>query len=269
MSKRRSLLRSIGRWGLWLVVVLLVLFALQVALLAFPQILFSNHVRSGTVVVYFDGQAQDEIARMAENVEMRLRGSGYYDSSRTARVFFFDSQSKYAFFARLSLVTTKAQGFALSVFDNTYISGPNITAMAQITGGRPLYGVWEGDPAHTIAHEIGHNYMIDRIGRDTWIELPQWKQEGFPEYVANIALIRSDSTATLPHRIDILADGQHWDWQQRWDRTHYESALMVEFLLEVQGYTLDDIVADSVTRDGTYAALVKWREGQNSTLPSP
>ncbi|MGB5295455.1 MAG: hypothetical protein WBP34_10930 [Thermoanaerobaculia bacterium] len=269
MSKERSLSRRIGRWGLWLVVVLLALFALQVTVLAFPQILFSNHLQSGSVVVYFDGQPRDEIARMTENVEMRLHGSGYYDSSRTARVFFFDSQSKYAFFARLSLVTTKAQGFALSVFNNTYISGPNIAALAQMTCGRPRYGIWEGDPAHTIAHEIGHNYMIDRIGRDTWIEQPQWKQEGFPEYVANIALIHSDTTATLPHRIDILADGQYWDWQQRWDRTHYESALMVEFLLDVQGYTLDDIVVDSVTRDGTYAAMVEWRKGQRSTVVSP
>lgn len=269
MNKRRTLSRRIGGWGLRLVIVLLVLFALHVTVLALPQMLFSNHLQSGTVVVYFDGQPRDEIARMAENVEMRLRSSGYYDSSRTCRVFFFDSQSKYALFARLSLVTTKAQGFALSVFDNTYISGPNITALAQMTGGRPRYGIWEGDPAHTIAHEIGHNYMIGRIGRDTWIELPQWKQEGFPEYVANIALIRSDTTATLPHRIDILADGRYWNWQQRWDRTHYESALMVEFLLDVQGYTLDDIVVDSVTRDGTYAAMVDWREAQRSTVESP
>ncbi|MGB5661455.1 MAG: hypothetical protein WBO54_18445, partial [Thermoanaerobaculia bacterium] len=65
------------------------------------------------------------------------------------------------------------------------------------------------------------------------------------------------------------ADGQYWDWQQRWDRTHYESALMVEFLLDVQGYTLDDIVVDSVTRDGTYAAMVEWRKGQRSTVVSP
>ena len=118
---------------MWLVVVLLVMFAVQVTVLAFPQMLFPNHLQSSSVVVYFDDQPRDEIAQMAENVEMRLRGSGYFDSSRTYRVFFFDSQSKYALFARLSLVTTKAQGFALSVFDNTYISGPNIAALAQMT----------------------------------------------------------------------------------------------------------------------------------------
>jgi len=269
MRNSRSLLRRIGRWSLWLAVALLALFALQVTVLAFPQIQFSNHLQSGTVVVYFDGQAQEEIARLAENVEMRLRGSGYYESSLTHRVFFFDSQSKYAFFARLSLVTTQAQGFALSVFNNTYVSSPNIASLARRTGGRPRYGIWEGDPAHTVAHELGHHYMINRLGRDTWTELPHWKQEGFPEYVANIALIRSDSAATLPHRIDLLADGENWGGQQRWDRMHYGAALMVEFLLDVRGYTLDDIVAENVTRDGTYAAMVEWREAQGSTLTSP
>ena len=240
MSERRSLSSSLGRWGLGLLLVLLALFALQVTVLAFPQILFARHLQSGSVVVYFDGQARDEIARIVEDVERRLLGSGYYDPSRTSRVFLFDNQLKYALFARLSLVTTEAQGFALSVFDNTFISRPNIAAMAHRTGGRPRYSIWEGDPAHVIAHEVGHHYMIDRIGRSAWSDLPQWKQEGFPEYVANIALLRSDSTATLPRRIDILADGQYWDWQQRWDRRHYEAELMVEFLLDVQGHTLDD-----------------------------
>ena len=139
--------------------------------------------------------------------------------------------------------------------------------MALITGGRPRYSIWEGDPAHIIAHEVGHNYMIDRIGRSAWRDLPQWKQEGFPEYVANIALLRSDNTATLPRRIDILADGRYWDWQQRWDRRHYEAALMVEFLFDVQGYTLDDIVIDSVTSDSTRAAMAEWREGKEPTIP--
>jgi len=267
VSARRSLSRTLGRLGLGLLLVLLALFALQVTVLAFPQILFARHLQSGTVVVYFDGQARDEIARIVEDVERRLLGSGYYDPSRTSRVFLFDNQLKYALFARLSLVTTKAQGFALSVFDNTFISRPNIAAMAHRTGGRPRYSIWEGDPAHVIAHEVGHQYMIDRIGRSAWSDLPQWKQEGFPEYVANIALLRSDSTATLPRRIDILADGQYWDWQQRWDRRHYEAELMVEFLLDVQGYTLDDLVTDSITSDSTRAAIAEWRESKEPTRP--
>ena len=241
---------------------LLALFGFQVAVLAFPQVLFSNRLQSSSVVVYFDDQAGDEVARMAESVETRLRGSGYYDPSVSHRVFLFGNQPKYAVFARLALVTPRAQGFALSAFGNTYVSGPNVAANAQMTGGRPRYGIREGDPAHIIAHEIGHLYMTHRIGRDVWAELPRWKQEGFPEYVANIALVRSDRAATLPRRIDILNDGRSWNAQQQWDRIHYEAELLVEFLFDVQSATLEDIVADSVTRDGTLAAMLAWREKQ-------
>jgi hypothetical protein len=96
------------------------------------------------------------------------------------------------------------------------------------------------------------------IGRSRFTELPHWKQEGFPEYVANIGEIREDSLATLPSRIEKLNDDRLWDGYHRWNRIHYEASLLVEFLLDVEGYTAEEIVADSVTREETLAALKAW-----------
>jgi hypothetical protein len=253
----------IGRWVLWLVGVVLVLFALQLTVLAFPQVIISQSVQVGTVRIHHDGNPGIGINNLAAEVDERLRGSGFYDSSRTDRVFFCQSQGLYTLLARLAMVTPQAQGFALSVFGNSYVSNPRVTALAERYSGTPRYGIWEGSPAHIMAHEIGHLYMTDLIGRSTWMELPHWKQEGFPEYVANIALIRQDSMATLPFRIGVLNDEQVWGWSDRWDRIHYEAGLLVEFLLDIQGYSVEDIVADNVTREETLAAMMAWRQVQN------
>jgi hypothetical protein len=202
-------------------------------------------------------------------VDERLQGSGFYDPARTDRAFFFQSQSLYSLFARLTMVTPLAQGFAISAFGNSYVSATRVAALAEKWKGSPKYSLWEGSPAHIIAHEIAHQYMIDLFGRRMWQQLPHWKQEGFPEYMANIAVIREDSLATLSQRIGVLNSDRAWratsGWDRRpWDRIHYEAELLVEFLLDVHGYTIDEIVEDNVTRDETLAAMMAWRDAQEN-----
>lgn len=257
MGKKKAIPRVL-RWTLWSLTVLLVLFMLQVTLLAFPQLIVSESVRVGAVELHYDGSQSAEVDRLAANVSKRLRESGFCDSLHTHRVYFIRNQGLYALFARLAMVTPLAQGFALSVFGNSFASASRIRALGERTAGRPKYGVWEGDPSHTIAHEIGHLYLTGRIGRGNWSRLPQWKQEGLPEYIANIGIIRQDTLATLSNRLRILNEDWLWGGGDRWDRTHYEAGLLVEFLLDVRGCTIDEILSSRVTRDGTLASLTVW-----------
>jgi hypothetical protein len=44
--------------------------------------------------------------------------------------------------------------------------------------------------------------------------------------------------------------------------------LLTEFLLDVQGYSLEQVVADSITRDGAYSAMMEWyREEKGGSQP--
>lgn len=249
---------------MWVAAVLFALFALQVTVLAFPQLIIPHSVQAGTVVIYYDGTPGTDVYKLANEVGKRLQGSGFYDSSRTDRVFLCQSQRLYTLFTLLAMVPKQAQGFGLSIFDNTFVSELRVTGLTERSGGFPKYGIWEGSLAHTITHEIGHLYMTDRTGRSRWKSLPHWKQEGFPEYVANIAPIHEDSLATLPHRFGILNTERVWGYTQRWDRIHYEAGLLVEFLFDIQGHTLDDFVADSVTREETLDAMMAWIDAQQN-----
>lgn len=255
---RKTTLRKIAGWFLWLLLSAIALLVFQVAMLAFPQVLFSGEVRIGSVVIHHDEESDGKIRDIAADVNRRIAGSGFSEESRVDDVFFFNSSDKYEWFARLAFVTTDAQGFNLSILGNSYVCSPKIAALAQRTAGIPKYGTWEGNPAHTIAHEIGHQIVVDRIGRGVWTSLPHWKQEGIPEYIANIAEIRRDSLASLSNRFDILNNDSYWGIQRRWDRVHYEAGLLIEFLLDVRDYELEDIIADSVTRDRTLELLASW-----------
>ena len=141
------------------------------------------------------------------------------------------------------------------------------TELGDTTGGQPRFSIWDGDLAHIASHEIGHQYIADRIGSRRWRALPHWKQEGLPEYIANIGDIRADPSLSLVSRIGILGDDTLWTAtpagrRPGWDRVHYEAGLLVEFLLDVQGVSLEQIVSDRLTKHDAYSAMMSWASSQ-------
>ncbi|PKK83240.1 MAG: hypothetical protein CVT49_09545 [candidate division Zixibacteria bacterium HGW-Zixibacteria-1] len=255
---RKKLSHKLARWGLLLVTVIIAVFALQITVLAFPQMFVSKNIQRGSIKIFYDGDQDAYVAEIAEDVDSRLRATVFYDSTQNTNVYFLRNQGLYKMFVRLSMLPAAPQGFALSIFDNAFVDEARVKELAEMTGGLPKYSIYEGNPAHTIVHEVGHLIITGQIGRGTWKQLPHWKQEGFPEYIANISLIRGDSTASLPDRVAILNDDSIWGWKRGWDRIHYEAGLLVEFLLDVKGYTVEDIVADSVTSETTLTELLEW-----------
>ena len=262
MSKHRSVFRRILRLVLWLVAIILLLFSLQVTILAFPQIALPQYTQVGTVAIYYDGDLDTDIHKLASEVDRRLQASRFYNPSRRDRIFLFQSQKLYQFYARLAFVTPLAQGFNLSIISNSYLNVPRVMALAGNRTNPPKYSIWEGSLAHTIAHEIGHQYVTDHIGRDKWRRLPHWKQEGLPEYIANISLIRNDSQLTLYDRIEILSRDEAWDNTYEWDRIHFKAGLLVEYLIEIERYSLEEIMADSVLAEDVYSEMLAWYNDQ-------
>ncbi|MDH4045857.1 MAG: hypothetical protein OEY20_16990 [Gemmatimonadota bacterium] len=254
--------RSRRRWLIGIGALVMAPLVGWIGVLAFPQVVCHHQVRAGVIRLYYDDMPEAAARALAQAVDHRLRASGFADSAKTVRAFLFQRPAAYGWITRLSGVPREAQGFNLSLIGNTFVSGPRVAALGEQSGRRPRYSVWEGDPAHTIAHEVGHQYVVDRIGRRA---LPQWKREGLAEYMANIGLIRADSTAGLVSRLGVFDDDQAWSAtrgsaRNGWDRIHYEAGLLVEFLMDVRGHTLTDIAADSVTQEGTRTALRAWAE---------
>jgi hypothetical protein len=242
----------------WIAVMMVCVLAVQLGLLAFPQVALGNEAGSGSVVVHYDGDPDTNIEIWVGEVDARLRAGGFGNLEDPAKIFLFRNQRLYTFFARLARVRPETQGFGLSVFGTTYVSETRVLALGERTGRAPRYSVWEGSIPHTMAHEVAHLFMADSIGRKAWRGLPHWKQEGFPEYVANIGLVREDPEASLPARIGILLDDMQWLGPRSWDRIHYEAGLLVEYLLEVEGLEFRAALADSITREATYTSMIDW-----------
>ena len=257
------MLRKWARRLWWLPLIVLVLLGIEFGLLAFPQILFSESTRVGTVTVFHDGMSEDRALSLAGDIDRRLRGSRFHDSTRRDEVFVFRNRKNYALYRKLLFSKIVPSGFNLPILGNSYVCEAVVTELGDATGGQPRFSIWDGELAHIAAHEIGHQYISDRIGSRRWRALPHWKQEGLPEYIANIGELRAEPSLDLVSRIEILKDDSRWTAtpagrRPGWDRLHYEAGLLVEFLLEVEQLSLEQLLSDPVTRSETHAGMMAW-----------
>ena len=128
MVRKKSLSRRLLRLSLWLTGATIAVFGLVVGLLAYPQLLMSNEAEAGSVVVYYDGEADPAVQQLADDTDHRLRAGGFGSPEKPERIFFFRDQGLYSFFTRLARVPREAQGFAISILGTIYVSGPRVEA---------------------------------------------------------------------------------------------------------------------------------------------
>ena len=248
-----------AKWGMIAAGLIFLLIALYVITLAYPQLFIRNHEDAGMVRLYYGNADKTAIAELASRVEWRIQNSGFYDSSLHYNAFYFEKPGNYKFYAFLARVPNPSQGFALSIFGNAFVNAGRIHELGELHNHQPPYSIYEGDPVHILTHEIAHLIISDQIGRSTWKALPHWKQEGLPEYIANSARAKLVDSISLENRIDILQNDFYWDVEYGWDRKHYKSGLMIEYLLDIKGLLLEEIIADSTEHDQVFSEMIEWR----------
>ncbi|MDH3523432.1 MAG: hypothetical protein OES32_07570 [Acidobacteriota bacterium] len=238
----------------WVGLAIVLLFALQVSILAFPSPWFDGSVRKENLSLYYKGAARAEMQALVEDVLRRVQTAEVYREDVHLRVFICPSQDLFDVFARLSRVPTSVPGFNLSLLNNSFVSMPRLEQRRAANRGLVTHSAIDGGLAHGVAHELIHDYVRERIGYREHLRIPRWKSEGYAEYAANRTAVRLDSRATLARRIEILQD----ELTDARARDYYEAVLIVEFLAEQQGYSFAEIMAGDVTRQTARRQLMAW-----------
>ena len=247
-------LRKTLRWTGYLVAAICLLGVLDVVALAYPVPAFQHQAELGNLTFYSDRELDSEYQRIIEDVAHRLRNVEIYDSTLNLRVFICQDQSRYNLFARMAMVPTTVPGFNLSLLDNSFVSIPKLKYRQERSAHFPPYSTIKGDIAHSITHELLHDYTVNKVGFFRNRNLPAWKTEGYNEYASSLVYSRSDNVATLSSRITAIMNL----YTDRRTREYYTWGLVVEYLAEKENYRFADIMSDSVTYDRAHSQMINW-----------
>jgi hypothetical protein len=250
------------KWGLRIFLLLLLLFTLQVSVLAFPQPFFSHSKQVGNCTFYCDTEFDSELAAVMQDVNRRLEAVELHNPNKNPRVFLCNSQRLYSMFAWLTLLNPEVPGYNISLMGNSFVSMTRSDEIRINNGGFFKYCAMAGNLAHNIVHEIIHEYTVDAIGFTANYRLPVWKREGYAEYCSSIAVSRNDHNINLRERVRRLLDDTAWGIDDWGARDYYRTGLLVEYLSEIKGYRFGDIMHDSVTYERANIAMIEWYNGR-------
>jgi len=216
-----------------------------VALNVHPQPLFAYTARRANVVLHARASFPPQTQALLEDVLARVSRSPLYDAGRTYHVFLCDSQALFSLFAPWNP--------RLGGVSHVYLNGNAFLRPFSIERGRLIGPSGDDKPgertlAYFIAHEVTHTMTADRVGRRPYHHLAAFQQEGYADYVAFARPVDFAAGQEALRR-----DAPEMDPKRSGLYRRYE--LMVAHLLERQGMTVDQLLADRIDPAPVLAAL--------------
>jgi hypothetical protein len=202
------------------------IFAAYFLTLVFPQYLFAHEVSHKNFKVNARRPLDENITRVLDSADERLKKSPLYDGKTKEKIFLSDSFNFYFF-----LSTFKYNSFATTLpgVENIRINKSDIAADSVFRANasdnrRSLSGV--------IAHEITHNLIQRKFGVfNSLVKVPNWKDEGYCEYVAG------ETTLSFEEGVRRWRENPNSDTGYAYFKYHQ----MVKYLLEDEKITVEDL----------------------------
>lgn len=258
---RAAAMKKVGKWVLWLGLILVAVISLWIGTLVFPTPLFAYEARYGSFRVFSDEPIPADFGAVIEDADRRIAAMEHEPPDASQRVYLCNSQSRYDFFAFLARKDSRSLAIGLGVANETFVSMPRVRRFAATNQGRLRHTRFEGNVAEVVAHEVAHFNSVHALGYRRHLALPVWKSEGWAEYQANIAALRADPDYDLGRRIEQLLDDGSWG-SASLARDLWEWQLLAEFLGEIEGYTLADLAREEVTLASTRERMLAWHQGR-------
>jgi len=217
------------------------------ALVIHPQPLFAYSAQQGNVVLHARAPFPPQTGPLLDDVLARVSRSPLYDAERTHHVFLCDTPALFALF---TLWDRKVGGKAKVGLGGNVFLRPFSIERGRLIGPSGDDKPGERTLAYFIAHEVTHLMTADRVGRWRYHRLAAFQQEGYADYVAFARPAPFDFAAG---RAALARDAPEMDVRRSGLYRRYE--LMVAWLLQRRGMTVDELLAGRIDPAATLAAL--------------
>ncbi|MFC2085146.1 hypothetical protein ACFLS9_08820 [Bacteroidota bacterium] len=252
-----QMVKAFFKWTLRLVILFVAVELLHFTILAYPQPMFSHHINYGNFSVYSDKPIQASHLTVLNDVETRIKETEIYHPDFHANIFLCNNPTLHDMFVFLSGKTGPAQGLNLSLVDNSFINIHFIDQINYYHDRRFKHTHLTGELPHIIAHELIHNLITNHFGWLKSRKLPSWKVEGYCEYGSTISKIKRDTFSNLHKRSSMLFEDDLYGTNPH-SKFYYKSQLIVENLVENEGYDFEKLFNPNFNEETAYNKLLNW-----------
>jgi len=212
-------------------------------LLIYPQILFAHEVSYKNFTVYSRQPIDANVNVVLDKVEVRLASSPLYSTDVKPKIFLTNSQRFYSMLSLYISWNSFARGYALLPTSNVFV---NETDVGQDLVFRQLATFNQRSLSGVLSHEVTHLLIKKRYGYVKNVTLPEWKREGYCEYVSGGTTLDYETGARM-----WKANPQNGTGYQ-----YFKYYLMVKYLLENENLTVDELFTRDIDRNALEAKVL-------------
>lgn len=256
-EKDRSIkmIQSVKKWTLRLVLSGVFLLVLLVSFILNPSFLYAHKTITGNCIIYHNASIDSIVkVRINDAAEISKRGE-LYDANFKYDICLNDG-SLYP-----SLIKTFFNDPFISTFYNKIILWGTINF-------KDNYGV-EGtnkwNMTQAIAHAQTHCLQFNKLGlwkSNPIAGYPDWKWEGYAEYIARGLINNNNLTANIDRLIQ-AENKERKNWIEFSDGTgssltFYKRCLLIQFCSEIKKMNFDKLLKDTTVEEVARQEMMNW-----------
>ena len=249
--------RKVINWTLRFVVTGLILLGFLVGVVLNPFLVYANETELGKCVVYHNEPLEENLKFRLDNAIEILKASELYDPTIKFDICLNDG----SFYPSL-LEIFMGKAFALGFTSNKVAICGELNCKdnyVQVNGQK-----WNF--TQLLAHEEAHCLVFHRVGfwkSNPVANNPNWKWEGYPEYIAR----RDSSQMDLVKNIEQLRDAIKTDkdaWGIRLPdstispREYFNYRLLNQYCIEIKRMSFENLLKDTTSEQTLQNEMMNW-----------
>jgi hypothetical protein len=250
--------RQIRKWTLRLTATGLLCLGFLVGIVLNPTLLYANKTTFGNYTIYHNIPLDKTFVSRLDNANELTKTSELYDANLKLDLCLNDG----SLYPKL-LEKLRGQAFAWGFCDKVVLMGNSNCKdnFVELNG-------YKWNLTQLIAHEKTHCLQFHRFGlwkSNPIANYPNWKWEGYPEYVARRSADRLDLTKHIVRKItqeDLDEDG----WAIKFSdstiapKHYYNSWLLIQYCLDIKQMTYEKLLKDTTSEQTTTTQMMNWFE---------
>lgn len=240
------------RWFLRIVLFFLLLLVSLLVLILNPSLLYAHETTIGQFHIYHSKKLSDKFPVILDQAKRSIAHSSYYHPET-----FYDICLNDGSWYPNIIAIFGAPAFAWGFYDKVVLQGDMIA-----NANRVALNGYQWNLSELLAHELTHCMQFQHLGwrhANPMAGIPEWKWEGYAEYVAR----RADLN-TLKKNWLLYTSSNKDSWGiSREDgsiipRAYAHHLLLTQYVMQVEQQSFDFLLRDTRSEEEVEQALFAW-----------
>lgn len=248
--------RQIRKWTLRLTATGLLCLGFLVGIVLNPTLLYANKTIVGNYSIYHDEPLDENFISRLDDATGLVKASELYDSNLKLDICLNDGSLYPTLMEKL-----RGQAFGWGFYDKVILMG-NANCKDNFV---ELNG-YKWNLTQLLAHEESHCFQFHKFGlwkSNPIANHPNWKWEGYLEYVARRNADQLDLTRNIARKIEqenLDKDGWAISFSDSTitPRDYYNAWLLVQYCLDIKKMTYESLLKDTTSEQTTTTQMMNW-----------